>query len=327
MVSKQKCTYPPPPKSTIFDDVYRTIVQKLSFLIIPAINEAFGTHYDMRTDITQLRNEHLELAGKIITDSIFRIGKMLYHIECQSTPDGTIVLRMFEYGFAIALEAACKGKAPYRIRFPLSAVIYLRPDPKVDGALSMEVEFPNGQTITYKVPVISVQDCSLDYIFEKQLWLFIPFYIMRFQKDFKQMEKDREKRKSMLEELSKMDARLVEHTDKANLPGLYSNLMKFAQNVADHILKQQPKTKKEVRKIMGGKILELHTEKVLKKGKREGRKEGREEGRKEERQDGIIALIATAKDFSASPAQAVEQLKKRYSLSEAEAQAAVKANW
>ena len=319
MAAKRKHAPPPLKKSTIFDDVYRTIVQKLSFLIIPAINEAFGTHYDMRTGITQLRNEHLELAGKIITDSIFRIGQMLYHIECQSTPDGTMVLRMFEYDFAIALEAAYKGKAPYRIRFPLSAVIYLRPDPKVDGALSMEVEFPNSQTVTYKVPVISVQDCSLDYIFEKQLWLFIPFYIMRFQKDFKQMEKDREKRNSMLEELKGMDAKLVEHADKANLSGVYTNLMEFAQKIADHMLEKQPKTKKEVRKIMGGKILELHTEKVMKKGIRKGRKE--------ERQDGILALIAAAKDFSASPAQAVEQLIKRYSLTEAEAQAAVQANW
>ena len=82
MAIKQKLTSPPPKRTTIFDDVYRTIVQKLSFLIIPAINEAFGTHYDLHTSLSQLRNEHLELAGKIITDSIFRIGDMLYHIEC-----------------------------------------------------------------------------------------------------------------------------------------------------------------------------------------------------------------------------------------------------
>ena len=112
MATKRKSPSSPPQKSTIFDDVYRTIVQKLSFLIIPAINEVFGTHYDMKTDISQLRNEHLELAGKIITDSIFRIGKLIYHIECQSTPDGTMALRMFEYDFAIALEEARKAHPP-----------------------------------------------------------------------------------------------------------------------------------------------------------------------------------------------------------------------
>ena len=74
---------------------------------------------------------------------------------------------------------------------------------------------------------------------------------------------------------------------------------------------------------MGGKILELHSEKIIKKIKREVRKECREESRKE----GILALIASAKDFSASPAQAAEQLMKRYALTKEEAQAAVQANW
>ena len=60
---------------------------------------------------------------------------------------------------------------------------------------------------------------------------------------------------------------------------------------------------------------------------REAHDDGKAEGRKEERKDGILALIAAAKDFSASPAQAMEQLMKRYSLTEAEAQAAVQANW
>ena len=51
MATKQKLASPPK-KTTIFDDVYRTIVQKLSFLLIPAINEVFGTHYDMHTSLT-----------------------------------------------------------------------------------------------------------------------------------------------------------------------------------------------------------------------------------------------------------------------------------
>ena len=62
-------------------------------------------------------------------------------------------------------------------------------------------------------------------------------------------------------------------------------------------------------------------------GRAEGRVEGRAEGQKEERTAGIKNLIATLKDFSASPAQAVEQLVKRYALTESEAKAAVQANW
>lgn len=52
-----------------------------------------------------------------------------------------------------------------------------------------------------------------------------------------------------------------------------------------------------------------------------------EEGRAEERNNAIKTLIATLKEFSISPSQVTEQLIKRYSLTEAEAQAAVQANW
>jgi len=59
----------------------------------------------------------------------------------------------------------------------------------------------------------------------------------------------------------------------------------------------------------------------------EALEEGIAKGRKEERTDGIKNLIATIKELSANQAQAVEQLMKRYSLTQSEAQAAVQANW
>ena len=59
----------------------------------------------------------------------------------------------------------------------------------------------------------------------------------------------------------------------------------------------------------------------------DGRIEGRIEGEAKGMQDGIKAVIATAKDFSATKAQTVEQLMKRYSLNHDQASAAVQANW
>ena len=59
----------------------------------------------------------------------------------------------------------------------------------------------------------------------------------------------------------------------------------------------------------------------------EERAEGRKEGEEKERKEGIRNLIATIKELSSNQAQAVEQLMKRYSLTQSEAQAAVQANW
>lgn len=315
MTAKQMHVSSPPQPSTIFDDVYRTIVQKLSFLIIPAINEAFGTHYDINTDFAQLRNEHLELAGKIITDSIFHIGNKLYHMECQSTPDSSMVIRMFEYDSAIALEAAYQSGPPYCVKYPLSAVIYLRSGKDTTDSISMQVKFPNQQTLTYEVPVIHVQKYSLDDISLKNLWLYVPFYLMRYEKYFTELETDNTKRKAMLDELQELLAKLDNFTTATNHISSYSDIVNLAQRISNYLLKEHPKIKKEVNRIMGGKILELHSEKMFKKGKAE------------ERKSAIRTLIISLKDLSIDQSKVVEQVMKRYSLTRKQAQAAVQANW
>ena len=77
---------------TIFDDVFRTIAQKMPYLLIPLINEVFQTNYPEDIHFQQLRNEHYEKLGKIITDSILQIEDHTYHLECQSSLDGRIVV-------------------------------------------------------------------------------------------------------------------------------------------------------------------------------------------------------------------------------------------
>lgn len=87
--------------STVFDDVFRTIAQKMPQLLIPLINEVFHTNYSEDENFEQLRNEHYEKYGKIITDSIIRIGRHIYHLECQSEKDAEMVIRMFEYDISM----------------------------------------------------------------------------------------------------------------------------------------------------------------------------------------------------------------------------------
>ena len=71
--------------NTIFDDVFQTIKEKMPELVIPLINEAFGTTYALDVPILRGENEHHTANGKIITDSYLIIGSRKYHLECQST--------------------------------------------------------------------------------------------------------------------------------------------------------------------------------------------------------------------------------------------------
>ena len=49
--------------STIFDDVFRTMIEKMPYLAIPLINDVFHTSYPEDVKITQLRNEHQQEDG------------------------------------------------------------------------------------------------------------------------------------------------------------------------------------------------------------------------------------------------------------------------
>lgn len=69
--------------NTIFDDVFRTMLEKMPELVIPLINEVFGTDYPKDTPIIQKKNEHETKSGEIITDSHLFIGNRIYHLNAR----------------------------------------------------------------------------------------------------------------------------------------------------------------------------------------------------------------------------------------------------
>ena len=175
--------------NTVFDDVFRTLLEKMPHLVIPLINEVFGTDYPDDIPIVQKRNEHLTATGIIITDSHLFIADKIYHIECQSTSDSAMVIRMIQYDFATALEYVKKENGKYRIYFPQSCVLYLRGKNDPDF-LEMELVMPDGQLVNYKVPVIRAERYTSDMIFQKKLLFLLPFYIIRYEKSVKKIEED-----------------------------------------------------------------------------------------------------------------------------------------
>ena len=91
--------------NTPYDDVFRTLLNDCSSLIIPVINEIFGENYSGKEKIIFSSNEHfLNKQGgneeERITDTSFVIlGKETkkYHLECQSNSDHSMLVRFFEY--------------------------------------------------------------------------------------------------------------------------------------------------------------------------------------------------------------------------------------
>lgn len=272
------------PKPTTFDNVFRTIAQKMPRMMVALINEVFGEHYPGDVKISQLRNEFMTEGGKIITDSLYLIDKKYYHIECQSNPDSTMEIRMIEYDFMIAHEHAEKKNGQYRIRFPESAVLYLRHNNKTPDKLKVFVTMPGGESVEYYTKVIKAQNYTKDEIFRKKLLILVPFYLMRYESQFDKMDTSEKSRNDFLRECEDLRSRIEKETgDKETL---YTDLINLVLKVSDHILKEHKKTKKGVKDIMGGRVLELESERLLKKGRTEGLAKGLAKGLAEGRTDG-----------------------------------------
>ena len=185
-------------KNTPYDDVFRTLLNDCSALIIPVINEAFGEHYTGKERIVFSPNEHFinrqdGAEEERITDSSFRIlsdKPKKYHCECQSNDDSSMLVRFFEYDAQIALDDGKVRENVLTVEFPHSAVLFLRSSADTPERMRTRIDTPGG-SVSYDIVVIKLQRYSIDEIFDKNLLFLIPFYIFSHESRFKKYENDR----------------------------------------------------------------------------------------------------------------------------------------
>ena len=129
----------------------------------------FGTSYAKTTEVTRLPEEYQKLLSKVIVDSCNQIDGLVYHFECQSRKDGSMILRMVEYDFIIALSNSLRKNNKHELHFPRSCIIYLRSTKNTLDEETLKIKFADGQKIIYRVPVLKLKNFSIDEIFEKNL--------------------------------------------------------------------------------------------------------------------------------------------------------------
>lgn len=288
---------------TPYDDVFRTLLNDCTSLIIPVVNEVFGEHYRGDEPVEFLQNEHfvnLQDANtkEKITDSCFRIKGTTdkkYHIECQSTADNSMMIRMFEYDSQIALDDGEIIKGKLVVTFPNSAVLYLRHTRSTPDALTVEINTPGG-SISYGIPVLKTQMYTIDEIFDKNLLFLIPFYIFCYEKRFEEYETDKEK----LQELKIKYQDIMERLEKLCAAGKISEyekctLVDMSKKVIENIAARYANVRKGVTSVMGGKVLEYEAKTILQDGIRRGKLEGKIEVYVGLIKDGLLTVSEAAK--------------------------------
>ena len=219
--------------NTIFDDVFRTMVEKMTYLLVPLINEVFHTSYPEDVKIVHLRNEHHLEDGELITDARLLIGDKVYHIECQSTDDTTMSIRMFEYDLVIALENRRKIGRKFFVEFPKSCVIYLRTTKNTPDVEEVELLLPDGQVCAYRVPTVKVERYTKEKIFEKNLLMLLPFYVTRYEDAAHAIGENTEKLQELLREYEDIRIKLEEDLSIAGRSELYTDLNKLIVRISN----------------------------------------------------------------------------------------------
>ena len=272
--------------NTIFDDVFRTMVEKMTYLLVPLINEVFHTSYPEDVKIVHLRNEHQLEDGELITDARLLIGDKVYHIECQSTDDATMAIRMFEYDLAIALESRRRVGRRFFVEFPRSCVIYLRTTKNTPDVEEVELKLPDGQVCVYRVPTVKVERYTKDSIFEKNLLMLLPFYVMRYEESAHTIGENTEKLQELLSEYEDIRVNLEKELSMAGRSELYTDLNRLIVRISDYIFRKEEKIRKGVDEVMGGKVLQLESERLLELGEARGKIIGQAEGKAEGKAEG-----------------------------------------
>jgi hypothetical protein len=290
--------------STPYDDVFRTLMSDCTSLLIPVVNEVFHEHYTGDETIRFIPNEHfIQQPGantkEKITDSCFEIQnnihKKKYHMECQSTADNHMVIRMFEYDSQIALDDGEVTGNNLVVTFPHSGVLYLRHTRNTPDVMNVQIRTPGG-SLTYEIPVIKIQTYTIDKIFDKGLLFLIPFHIFCYEKKFDEYETNEQKLRQLQQEYQYIRNRL-EALSLSDKISEYEKctLIDMSKKVLDNIAAKYANVRKEVTSVMGGKVLDYEAKDILqsgiRQGKMEGLLEGKIEGLLEGKQETLLELV------------------------------------
>ena len=309
-----------PTTNTPYDDVFRTLLNDCSSLILPLINEVFHETYSGEETILFSPNEHFlnRQDGKEeerITDSSFKVlGKETkkYHLECQSSPDNSMLIRFFEYDTQIALDEGELTGNILTVTFPHSAVLFLRCQNSTPDKLRIRMVTPGGHA-EYAIPVMKSQQYTMEQIFDRQLLLLLPFHIFSHEKQFAEYEKDESKRRSLQKEYAQIRHRLEELLEQDVISEYTKRtLIDLSGKVLDHIAVKYDSVRKGVKSVMGGRVLEYEAKTIKREGIREGIEQGIEQG--------IHGTVSILKNLGVPPQTILLQIQQQYHLTPEESE-------
>ena len=260
-------------KTHDYDSAFQSLKSRHKRLFIAVINEAFGKHYplDSRVTILPAKNTFHSPEGsdsqKNIeereNDSLLCICGDYYLLECQSYDDETMSLRLAEYTF-LAARSISQNEGNFDqgyilLPMPHFTVIYIKNSSKTPRTTTIAYQFPDGQTHEYSSENVFLSEITKEEIIAKKLFVYIPFYIARYEKELK-TEKDYEK---AIKDLEYFRDEMLKSRKENQLDDFeMDDLRDCVNDIVIHITDGN-KIESEVTSVMGGEIYELHSDRII----------------------------------------------------------------
>ena len=139
---------------------------------------------------------------------------------------------------------------------------------------------------------MKLKNYTLDEIFEKRLYLLLPFYILVYENRFEECNENAAEGEKLIAEYRRIAAYLGEKVSIGDLNEYERNLLaSMILKVAEHCLEKYEVIKKGIQEIMGGVLLDYPAKIILNKGLAQGRAQGLAQGRALERTEMVQNLM------------------------------------
>ena len=308
-----------------YDNVFKTMKHRHKRLFISVINETFGKNYPLDSAIevlpsegylteeeTQTGEKNIE---EQISDFLIKIGNDVFLIECQSYDDDSMAIRIAEYAFITARKFSKWNIGEAIIPMPHFSVIYVKRGNKTPEQTNIRFTFPDGQEVIYHADNVILDDFTKEYIIEKKLFPYIPFYIARYEKEISE-EKDTSQATADLEYFRDEMMKLYEKNELTSEELI--DLIGYVNTIITHITDGN-KSEERLVNVMGGTVIESESERLVRVGKEEGISIGEEKG--------IRSLVEACQEFGLSISDAATKLVSKFGLTESASLAKAQQYW
>ena len=258
-----------------YDSTFKSLKARHKRLFISVINEAFGKHYPLNSEVEILPTEGFFADKHDLSknsdlqrresDSLIRIENDYYLVECQTYDDDSMAIRLAEYTFLAARSNAVSTQQRVTLNLPSYTVIYIKRTEKTPPSTSITYNFPNGQSVDYSTKNVFIDDLTKEEIIDKKLYVYIPFYVARYEKELS-TEKNYQK---AIEDLEYFRQQMIKSREAEDLTQEEINDICSSTNIIVTHITDGNSIESEVTEIMGGEIYELSSDRI----KREVREE------------------------------------------------------